>query len=422
MFAFSGTINYNESMIDIELIMKTSNRQKKEIEESDKKLSIPRVSADIASALPEFARIITGIRRSGKSTLVTQDFLKGSKNAFYLNFDDPAFYGFSSADFTILEEAIERFQKENDGSKSVYFDEIQVVEGWEVFVNAQLRKKNIVTVTGSNASLLSSELGSRLTGRHLDYELFPFSFEEFCLLKKCKKTAKTFSDFLKYGGFPEYLIYNRPEILKRLFEDILMRDVVVRYGIKDVRSIKLLAAYLASNCGNLVTGSKLSAQLGLKTTATILEYLSFFEQCYLFFFVPKFNYSAKAQTVNPKKVYCIDTGMIQNVTLSVNPDMGRMFENAVFIEIRRRTKNIWYYAEAAFECDFLYGKGSLPENAVQVCYELTNENKEREVRGLVETCKKFPGVKGVIVTFNQKDKISYEGMIVDVVLAVEFFG
>ena len=295
------------------------------------------------------------------------------------------------------------------------------MEGWEVFVNAQLRKKNLVTVTGSNASLLSSELGSRLTGRHLDYELFPFSFEEFCLLKKSKKNVKTFSDFLNYGGFPEYLIYNRTEILKRLFEDILMRDVVVRYGIKDVRSIKLLSLYLASNCGNLISGSKLSAQLGLKTTATILEYLSFFEQCYLFFFVPKFNYSAKAQTVNPKKVYCIDTGMIQNVTLSINQDFGRMFENAVFIELRRRTKNIWYYSEAAFECNFLYGKDSVPENAVQVCYELTSENKEREVRGLVETCKKFPGVKPLLLTLNQKDKISYDGMIVDVVPAVEFF-
>lgn len=408
-------------MIDLDLILATFLKQSKEIENSDKKLSVRRTSVEIPSALNEFARIITGIRRSGKSTFVNQDFLKTDRNAFYLNFDDPALYGFSASDFVILEEAIERFQNENKGSKAVYFDEIQVVEGWEVFVNSQLRKGNLVTVTGSNASLLSYELGTRLTGRHLDYELFPFNFDEYCKLRKCDKTSESFKHFLEEGGFPEYLIYNRTDILKRLFEDILMRDVIVRYGIKDVRSVKILSVYLASNCGNLITGSKLSAQLGLKTTATILEYLSFLEQCYLFFFVPKFNYSAKAQSVNPKKVYCIDTGMIQNVTLSINADMGRVFENAVFIELRRRTKNIWYYSEAAFECDFLYGHDVVPENAVQVCYELTSENKEREVRGLVETCKKFPGVKPLIVTFNQNDKISYGGMIVEAVPAVEFF-
>lgn len=408
-------------MIDLDLILATFLRQSKEIENSDKKLSVRRTSVEIPSALNEFARIITGIRRSGKSTFVNQDFLKTDRNAFYLNFDDPALYGFSASDFVILEEAIERFQNENKGSKAVYFDEIQIVEGWEVFVNSQLRKGNLVTVTGSNASLLSYELGTRLTGRHLDYELFPFNFDEYCKLRKCDKTSESFKHFLEEGGFPEYLIYNRTDILKRLFEDILMRDVIVRYGIKDVRSVKMLSVYLASNCGNLITGSKLSAQLGLKTTATILEYLSFLEQCYLFFFVPKFNYSAKAQSVNPKKVYCIDTGMIQNVTLSINADMGRVFENAVFIELRRRTKNIWYYSEAAFECDFLYGRDVVPENAVQVCYELTSENKEREVRGLVETCKKFPGVKPLIVTFNQNDKISYGGMIVEAVPAVEFF-
>lgn len=408
-------------MIDLDLILATFSRQTKEMENSDKKLSVRRTSVEIPSALNEFARIITGIRRSGKSTFVNQDFLKTDRNAFYLNFDDPALYGFSASDFVILEEAIERFQNENKGSKAIYFDEIQIVEGWEVFVNSQLRKGNLVTVTGSNASLLSYELGTRLTGRHLDYELFPFNFDEYCKLRKCDKTSESFKHFLEEGGFPEYLIYNRTDILKRLFEDILMRDVIVRYGIKDVRSVKMLSVYLASNCGNLITGSKLSAQLGLKTTATILEYLSFLEQCYLFFFVPKFNYSAKAQSVNPKKVYCIDTGMIQNVTLSINADMGRVFENAVFIELRRRTKNIWYYSEAAFECDFLYGRDVVPENAVQVCYELTSENKEREVRGLVETCKKFPGVKPLIVTFNQNDKISYGGMIVEAVPAVEFF-
>ena len=288
-------------MIDLDLILATFSRQTKEMENSDKKLSVRRTSVEIPSALNEFARIITGIRRSGKSTFVNQDFLKTDRNAFYLNFDDPALYGFSASDFVILEEAIERFQNENKGSKAVYFDEIQVVEGWEVFVNSQLRKGNLVTVTGSNASLLSYELGTRLTGRHLDYELFPFNFDEYCKLRKCDKTSESFKHFLEEGGFPEYLIYNRTDILKRLFEDILMRDVIVCYGIKDVRSVKMLSVYLASNCGNLITGSKLSAQLGLKTTATILEYLSFLEQCYLFFFVPKFNYSAKAQSVNPKK-------------------------------------------------------------------------------------------------------------------------
>lgn len=408
-------------MISVELILETFERQKNEILENISKTSISRSSLQVEPALPNFARIITGIRRSGKSTLISKDLFSADKAAFYLNFDEPVLYNFSATDFVILESAIDKFQKEQNGSKNLYFDEIQNVDGWEVFVNAQLKKGNLVTVTGSNASLLSSELGTRLTGRHLDYELFPFSFSEFCEIKHYKKTSENFLEYLKKGGFPEYLIYERTEILKRLFEDILMRDIVVRYGIKDVRSVKTLAVYLASNCGNLVTGSKLSAQLGLKTATTILEYLSFLEQSYLFSFVPKFDYSAKAQSVNPKKVYCIDTGMIQNVTLSATKDFGRMFENAVFVELRRRTKNIWYYSEAAFECDFLYGSGNLPENAIQACYELTNENREREVRGVVNTCKKFPNVKPLIVTFNQKDKISYNGMIVDVVPAVDFF-
>ena len=408
-------------MISVELILDTSAKQKKEIVENIIKTSISRSASHVESALPEFARIITGIRRSGKSTLITKDLLTKNQNDFYLNFDEPILFDFTPNDFVILDEAICKFQKEQNGSKNLFFDEIQVVEGWETFVNSQLKKGNLVTVTGSNASLLSSELGTRLTGRHLDYELFPFNFSEFCEIKQCKKSSETFFNFLQKGGFPEYLVYERSEILKRLFDDILMRDIVIRYGIKDVRSVKTLALYLASNCGNLVTGSKLSAQLGLKTTTTILEYISYLEQSYLFYFVPKFNYSAKAQSVNPKKVYCVDTGMIQNVTLSTTKDLGKFFENAVFIELRRRTKNIWYYSEAAFECDFLYGNENVPENAIQVCYELNYENREREVRGIVETCKKFPNIKPLIVTFNQKDKISYDGIIIEVVPAIEFF-
>lgn len=405
-------------MITAETILKASEEQRQKYLDLNKNCAERFVDEKSVSPLPSFARIITGVRRCGKSTVVQMLFLK--KGAFYLNFEDTSLYEFDTKDFEILNEAIEKFSKEHS-CKYLCFDEIQSVKGWEIFVHRKLEENYLVIVTGSNASLLSWELGTRLTGRHLDYEMFPFSFEEYCNLKKIKTTAKSFSKYLKQGGFPEAIKNESGEILQRLFDDILTRDIAVRHSIRDVRTLKILSLYLATNCGNLVSGSKLSAQLGIKTNVTILEYLSYLEQCYLFFFVPKFNYSAKAQSVNPKKVYCIDTGMIQSVTLSSNADAGRMLENAVFIELRRRTKNIWYYAEASFECDFLYGRDVVPENAVQVCYELTSENREREVRGLVETCKKFPGVKPLIVTFNQKDKISYDGMIIEAVPAVDFF-
>lgn len=405
-------------MITVETILKASEEQVKKYLELNKNSAKRFVNEKSVSPLPSFARIITGVRRCGKSTVVQMHFLK--KSAFYLNFEDTSLYGFDTKDFEILNEAIEKYSKENS-CKYLCFDEIQSVNGWEIFVHRKLEENYLVIVTGSNASLLSWELGTRLTGRHLDYEMFPFSFQEFCVLKKLKVNTNSFSKYLTQGGFPEAIKNESDEILQRLFDDILTRDIAVRHSIRDVRTLKILSLYLASNCGNLISGSKLSAQLRIKTNVTILEYLSYLEQCYLFFFVPKFNYSAKAQAVNPKKVYCIDTGMIQSVTLSSNADMGRMLENAVFIELRRRTKNIWYYSESSFECDFLYGHDSVPENAVQVCYELTSENREREVRGLVETCRKFPGVKPLIVTFNQKDKISYDGMIIEAIPAVEFF-
>lgn len=405
-------------MITVETILKASEEQVKKYLELNKNSAKRFVDEKSVSPLPSFARIITGVRRCGKSTVVQMHFLK--KSAFYLNFEDTSLYGFDTKDFEILNEAIEKFSEKNS-CKYLCFDEIQSVNGWEIFVHRKLEENYLVIVTGSNASLLSWELGTRLTGRHLDYEMFPFSFQEFCVLKKLKVNTNSFSKYLTQGGFPEAIKNESDEILQRLFDDILTRDIAVRHSIRDVRTLKILSLYLASNCGNLISGSKLSAQLGIKTNVTILEYLSYLEQCYLFFFVPKFNYSAKAQSVNPKKVYCIDTGMIQSVTLSSNADMGRMLENAVFIELRRRTKNIWYYSESSFECDFLYGHDSVPENAVQVCYELTSENREREVRGLVETCRKFPGVKPLIVTFNQKDKISYDGMIIEAIPAVEFF-
>ena len=404
-------------------ILKTADEQRNEILSNSLPYdNIPRECiSSIESPVPQFERIITGIRRCGKSTFVSQDLKNRSENSFYLNFDEPALAEFDSSSFLILDEAIKEFQKIHGDSKELFFDEIQSIPNWEIYVNSKLQEGYLVTVTGSNASLLSTELGTRLTGRHLDYEVFPFSFTEFCTLLKKDVSIESFSEYLEKGGFPEFLLYKHYQILPRLFDDILFRDIIVRYGIKDARSLRILAVYLCSNCGNLVTGSKLSAQLGLKTTATILEYLSFLEQSYLFSFIPKFDYSPKAQSVNPKKVYSIDTGLIKSISLSSAKDFGRLFENAVFNKIRRETKNVWYYAEPGFECDFLYGSSVVPEYGDQVCYELNSENLEREATGLAETLKKFPGIKGKIVTLNQKDKIYYNGQLIEVVDALDFF-
>ncbi|MBQ9538794.1 MAG: ATP-binding protein [Treponema sp.] len=405
-------------MITVETLLSACKNQK-DLYLSHSRKSVGRnVNQNAISPLPAFARIVTGVRRCGKSTVVQMLFLE--KNVFYLNFEDTSLYEFETKDFAILNEAIARYVNET-GCNCLCFDEIQSVKDCELFVHRKLEEGFLLVITGSNASLLSWELGTHLTGRHVDCEMFPFSYREFCLLRKCEISDESFSDYLRTGGFPEFIKDGNPEILQRLFDDIITRDIAVRHSIRDIRTLKVLSLYLASNCGNLITGGKLSAHLGLKTSVTVLEYLSFLEQSYLFFYMPKFSYSAKSQAVNPKKVYCIDTGMTRCVTLSSNPDLGRMLENAVFLELRRRTKNIWYYSEAAFECDFLYGSGAVPENAVQVCYELTNENREREVKGLVETCRKFPNVKPVIVTFRQRDKISYSGMIIDVVSATDFF-
>jgi len=183
--------------------------------------------------------------------------------------------------------------------KKLYFDEIQVIEGWELYVRQKLDEGYFVILTGSNASLLSKELGTKLTGRHITKELFPFSFNEFLQLKSFKNNKKAAKEYLENGGFPEYVKQRNPEILQSLTEDILFRDIAVRYSVRDVSSLQRLLTYLVSNVGGLLTGNKLAQQLGIKSTATVMEYLSYLEQSYLLSLLPVFSYSYRAQIVNP---------------------------------------------------------------------------------------------------------------------------
>jgi predicted AAA+ superfamily ATPase len=359
--------------------------------------------------LDTHALIISGVRRCGKSTILMQLLKQRTQPVLYLNFDDLRIYGFVLKDFQLLDKIIE-YNK----SEVLFFDEIQVVEGWELYIRQKLDEGFRVFVTGSNATMLSRELGTKLTGRHITKELFPFSYREFLQFKNLEHNAKSLQKYMKTGGFPQFVKTNNTDILLELFTDILNRDIIVRYGIRDAAALKRLAVYLVSNTGNLVTAGKLQQPLSIKSSATILEYFSFLEDTYLLSFMPKFSYSLKVQAVNPRKVYVVDTGLLQVASNSFTDNKGLILENLVFNELRRQTKHLYYFNENGSECDFVVMKNEKLQQVIQVCYEMTTENSEREINGLNSAMDFFKTDNGVILTFNQHDAYMHNGKRVEI--------
>lgn len=381
---------------------------------SNQETGLEREALKTLPDLSSHALIVSGIRRCGKSTLLFQLLKNKYTDAIYLNFEDPRLHEFEQNDFLRLDEVIK-----DSGTKVLLFDEIQIIPQWEKYVRKKLDEGYKMIVTGSNASLLSRELGTKLTGRHITKELFPFSYQEFNRLKELNADEDSVLNYLKIGGFPEYVKHETDEILQHLFEDILIRDIVVRYGIRDVKNLQRLALYLISNTGKLITGNRLKTMFDIASTSTIMEYLSHLEFAYLFQFVPKFSYSLRKQLVNPRKVYAIDTGMISVNSGSFSEDTGRRFENLVYLTLRRSYKEIYYFSENG-ECDFVaFNKGTVAA-VIQVCYDLNQDNLERELNGLIEALKFFKINRGTIITLSQSEQLVRDGCTVDVVPCYEW--
>jgi len=302
----------------------------------------------------------------------------------------------------------EVFSEEFGEKNHYFFDEVQNATGWELFVRSLLDGKKHVVLTGSNASLLSRELGTRLTGRHLSYELFPFSYAEFLKLAGKKQGENSFRDYLQKGGFPEYLKNGKPEILQHLLNDILARDVSIRHKIRSLKTVKEMALFLLSNVGKEFTYNSLKKTFGLGSTNTAVSFVSFFEDAYLLFTVPKFDYSLKKQLVNPKKAYSIDNGLTSVNSASLSQDEGRLLENAVFLQLRRKHKDVYYFKKTG-ECDFVVREGRKVTSVVQACVEVTEENRKRELSGLVEAMRAFNLDTGTIVTLAQEDVVNEGG-------------
>ncbi len=316
----------------------------------DIKNAVPRSIFEKAIAYSgASAFIIKGVRRCGKSTLMKQIIgQKFGKNFFYLNFDDERISSFLSDDFQgLMEVFIENIGKK----KNVFFDEIQNITGWELFVNRLLRQGYHVFITGSNSKLLSKELGTHMTGRHVDIELYPFSFTEFLQAQKIEtqpksfysteetaQLSKKFKEYMANGGMPEVIVYSNYGMLSQILNDIIQRDIVTRYNIRKVAQFKAVLNFLIANCANPTTFRAIINNFQIKSANTVQKYIEYAEETYLVFTIKKFEKKMKIFDKNPKKIYCIDNGIITKNTPSISNSNRGLLENTVAIHLQRTGK------------------------------------------------------------------------------------
>lgn len=340
--------------------------------------------------------IITGVRRCGKSTLLQQVSKELREEFIFFNFEDPRIYGFELEDFTKLDEIV------GDEIRHYFFDEIQNVEKWELFIRHLHDREKRIAITGSNASLLSKELGTRLTGRNVQIELFPFSYNEYLLFLNLENNLASFNSYIEDGGFPEYVKSKHKEQLQQLFKDIIYRDIIVRHGIRQAKTIIDIALFLIANVGKEYSLNGLKNTFGVGSANSVADYIHWLEDSYVLFSVPRFSWSLKSVSISPKKVYCIDTGFAQANSLSFSEDTGRLLENCVYLALRRKYKEIYYFKDQG-ECDFIVKESQTIIHIIQVCAEIHSENKAREVNGLLAALKFFSITEGLILTLNQED-------------------
>lgn len=368
-----------------------------------------------------FIVIVMGIRRCGKSTMMQQLRDTQPEHDFCLSFEDERLVSFTVEDFqTLLEVFIELFGEQ----KTLYFDEIQNIEGWELFIRRMHDYGYKIYITGSNANLLSRELGTHLTGRYVTVELYPYSFQEYCIARQHgivierQTTAqkalhkKWLNEYQIEGGFPEYLQNPINDYLRTLYENILYRDIIKRYNLPSEKPIKELVVYLASHIGKTITYHSLSKTLGLSSGITVQEYCGYLENCYLFFLLYRYDPSLKKQLNAPKKAYIIDTALARVLGFRTSEDTGRFLENMVFIELKRRYKENIYYHQDEYECDFILREGIKIIQAIQVTQHLQDPNtKQREYRGLIDAMQAYNLNTGIILTENEQgeEKLSVAG-------------
>ncbi len=409
-------------MINKELLKEVLIEQQRKIKESKNRDFVLREALNKIKRLLRLKHsiIITGVRRCGKSVLLSQIIENFFDKSYYVNFEDERLADFELNDFNKLYEmCIELFGKAN----TFFLDEVQNIVGWEKWVRRMYENNFKFFITGSNARLLSKELATLLTGRHIQLPIFPFSFMEFLKFQKFefKKEdiyiterrsllSKYFSEYLKSGGFPEYLKYKQIEILQEYFNDIIQKDIIERYKVKDIKQLKELGRYLITNTGNLTTYNQLKRLGEIKSVNTVINYFFYLENAYLLFKVPYFSYSLKKQAANPFKVFAVDIGLRNAISFKFSKDLGKAYETMVAIELKRRNKEFYYWKNVQHEeVDFIIKENKVKQ-LIQVCCDISDINtKKRELKALIKASKELKCNNLLVITDDNESEEKYFG-------------
>jgi len=365
---------------------------------------------------------IIGVRRAGKTTVMYQ-VIKSllteieSKDIAFLNFDD------SEINEASFEDILKSLAKINLEIKYLFVDEIQQKPNWERWIRTLYDTKTFkqIFVSGSSASLLSQDIGRILTGRHLTFTVFPFSFKEVLEFIKWEKFDMDFLEYnknkilyyqrnyIKNGGFPETLGKNDSErkiILTNIYNDLLARDISSRFGAS-YNIVKKISYHLLSNITKEFSYRSVSNSANV-SVETVEKYLGFLKESFILFTLDFFSYKTKVQFKQNKKIYCIDNGLRNAVSFKFSEDEGKLYENQVFIELKRRNEEIYYWKYNGGEVDFVVKKDLNVKELIQVCYDIKDEKtKKREIKSLIYASKELKCNNLIVITedYKKEEKI-----------------
>lgn len=367
--------------------------------------------------------VLYGVRRSGKTYILFDLFKRHKDSSLYIDFEDERLSNFEVGDFEVLREVFLELKPHLIGKELVFlFDEVQNVKSWEKFCRKAVERENIkVFVTGSSSKMMPIEIQTSLRGRSWSIEVKPFSFKEYLSIKGIDLTdrgivygpqkvllKKYFSEYVKWGGFPEVTLsvteFEKRKVIEEYLEAMFFRDLVERFNTTNIHLVKVLMESLFSSFASKFSLTAFYKQFKEKfpfSKDTLFSYYNYFLESMLVFETKKFSKSFYKRNRNPAKVYLIDVGICRR---PVSLDLGRILENIVFLEMRCRKQEIFYFEEKK-ECDFVvrYNDGNF--YPCQVTWNLGGKNEEREIDGLIEACRRLNVKKGVIFTYDDEKNI-----------------